>query len=73
MAARYCGFSINLNIPQYREQLDDGKKTELDERANRLYRRAIQNHGYNVSEFCWEVDAWHTVFGVIRDDEAFLM
>jgi hypothetical protein len=68
IAASYCGFSINLNIPQYREQLDNDKQAELDKRADLLYQRAIENHCYNVSEFCWEADAWQLVFGPIRDD-----
>jgi hypothetical protein len=73
MAASFCGFSINLDIPQYREQLDNEKQNELDKRATLLFRRAVQNHSMNVSEFCWEADAWHTVFGLIRDDGAFRM
>jgi hypothetical protein len=73
MAADYCGLSINLDIPQYREQLDDEKQNELDKRATLLYRRVIQNYCMDVSEFCWEADAWHAVFGPIRDDEAFRM
>jgi hypothetical protein len=46
-------FCPNLNIGQYRESLSDKKKTELDERATKLYRRAIRNQLYKASEFCW--------------------
>jgi hypothetical protein len=73
MADTWSKFCPNLNIPQYRESLSDKKKTELDERATKLYRRAIRNQLYKASEFCWEVSAWNDVFGLLYDDERFLM
>jgi hypothetical protein len=45
------------------------KKTELDERATKLSKRAVCNQLYKSSEFSWEVCAWHDVFGLILDDE----
>ena len=49
------------------------KKTELDKRAARLYKRAIGNQLYKSSEFGWEVCAWHDVFGLVMDDKALRM
>jgi hypothetical protein len=73
MADRLSKFCPNLNIPQYRESLSGKKKTELNERATKLYKRAIRNQLYKASEFCWEVSAWNDVFGLLYDDERFLM
>ena len=73
IADSFCKFCPNLNIPQYRESLSDEKKTELGERATKLYKRAIRNQLYKASEFCWEVSAWNDVFGLLYDDERFLM
>jgi hypothetical protein len=63
MAAEFCGFSINLNIPQYREQLGKDKQDLLDKRASVLHQRTVENHCFSVSEFGWEADAWHNVLG----------
>jgi hypothetical protein len=57
----------------YRIQLSEEKTKELDHRANRLTKRAYQNEHFKGSEFSWEADAWHDVFGLIRDDDAFRM
>jgi hypothetical protein len=73
MADTWSKFCPNLNIGQYRESLSDEKKTELDERATKLHKRAIRNQVYKASEFCWEVSAWNDVFGLLYDDERFLM
>lgn len=73
MADSRSKFCPNLNIPQYRESLSDKKKTELDERTTKLYKRAIRNQLYKASEFCWEVSAWSDVFGLLYDDERFIM
>ena len=69
----FCKFCPNLDIPQYRESLSDEKKDELDERISKLLRRAISNQIYKSSECCWEVSAWSDVFGLLYDDERFLM
>ncbi|KAF4610405.1 hypothetical protein G7Y89_g15713 [Cudoniella acicularis] len=71
MADRWSKFCPNLNILQYIEPLSDKKKTELDQRAAKLYKRAIRNQLYKASEFCWEVSAWNDVFGLLYDDERF--
>ena len=73
MADSWGKFCPDLNIRQYRESLSDKKKTELDQRATRLRKRAICNQVYKASEFCWEVSAWNDVFGLLYDDERFLM
>ncbi|KAH6619652.1 hypothetical protein B0J18DRAFT_434662 [Chaetomium sp. MPI-SDFR-AT-0129] len=69
MAKTWARFCPNLNIPQYRETLSEEKKTELDQRATKLWRRAIRNHFQKSSEFRWEVCAWHDAFGLIMEDE----
>jgi len=73
MANAWCKFCPNLNIRQYRESLSEKKQTELDGRTTRLHKRAICNQIYKASEFCWEVSAWNDVFGLLYDDERFLM
>lgn len=73
MADSWSKFCPNLNIRQYRESLSDKKRIELDQRATKLYKRAICNQMYKASEFCWEVSAWSDVFGLLYDDERFLM
>lgn len=73
LAQQWCRFCPSFDIPKYRETLSDDKKTELDRRTNKLVRRAITNHLYKSSEFCWEVGAWHDVFGLIFDDEGLTM
>lgn len=73
MSADWAKFCPNLNTPQYRETLSDEKKTELDERATKLAKRASCNKVYALSEFCWEVSAWNDVFGLLYNDERFLM
>lgn len=73
MADTLSKFCPNLNIRQYRESLSDKKQTELEQRATKLYKRAIRNQLYKASEFCWEVSAWNDVFGLLYDDERFLM
>ena len=73
LAQKWGRFCPNLDIPQYREPLSKEKKTELDKRATKLYKRAITNQLYKASEFGWEVSAWHDVFGLIMDDKALRM
>lgn len=73
MADLLSVFCPKLNIPQYRESLSQKKRTKLDERATTLNRRAIRNHLYQASEFCWEVSAWNDVFGLLYNDQRFLM
>ncbi|KAL1857448.1 hypothetical protein VTK73DRAFT_8093 [Phialemonium thermophilum] len=73
MAQSWARFCPNLNIPQHREPLSEEKKTELDQRASKLFKRAIANQLYKSSEFGWEVCAWHDVFGLIMDDERLRM
>lgn len=73
MAKTWAQFCPNLNIPQYREPLSDEKKTELDQRSAKLFKRAIRNQLGHSSEFGWEVCAWHDVFGLIMDDEGLRM
>lgn len=45
----------------------------MDKRARKLFRRAVQNQIFGASEYIWEADAWHDVFGSIRDDDTFRM
>ena len=73
LAQQWGRFCPNLDIPQYREPLSEEKKTELDKRAAKLYKRAVTNQLYKSSEFGWEVCAWHDVFGLIMDDKALRM
>ncbi|KAL6693215.1 hypothetical protein J3F84DRAFT_401105 [Trichoderma pleuroticola] len=73
MAKIWAEFCPNLNIPQYRESLSKEKQEELDKRASTLRKRAISNHYFASSEFCWEVSAWNDVFGLLYDDERFRM
>jgi len=73
MAHIWARFCPNLNTREYRESLNDKKQNELDQRATKLSRRAICNQFYKASEFCWEVSAWNDVFGLLYDDERFLM
>jgi hypothetical protein len=73
MAQSWARFCPNLNIPQYREPLSEEKKKELDQRADKLYKRAIGNQLYKSSEFSWEVSAWHDAFGLIMDDQGLRM
>lgn len=73
MSKSWARFCPNLNIPQYRESLTDEKKTQLDQQATTLSRRAISNQIYLSSEFCWEVSAWNDVFGRLYNDERFRM
>jgi hypothetical protein len=70
---RWSKFCPNLNAEQYGESLGEIKKTELYERAMKLCKRAIYNQLHKVSEFCWEVSAWSDVFGLLYEDERFLM
>lgn len=72
-AASFGKFCPNLDTTQYRESLSEKKKTELDQRAAKLCKRATCNQVYKASEFCWEVSAWKDVFGLLYDDERFLM
>ncbi|KAI1506256.1 hypothetical protein F5X99DRAFT_366115 [Biscogniauxia marginata] len=69
IAKSWCPFYPNLNIPKYRESLSEENKAELDQRADKLYKRAGRNLVYQSSEFSWEVCAWHDVFGLILDDQ----
>ncbi|KAL6816729.1 hypothetical protein V8C40DRAFT_77420 [Trichoderma camerunense] len=73
MAKVWAKFCPNLNIPQYRETLSKEKQEELDKRAYNLKKRAISNHYWSSSEFCWEVCSWNDVFGLLYDDERFRM
>ncbi|KIW14799.1 hypothetical protein PV08_07584 [Exophiala spinifera] len=69
MARRWCKFCPILDIPLYRDQLNEAKQQELDKSASALSLRAIGNTLYKASEFCWEVDAWRFVFNSISDDK----
>ncbi|KAM7190145.1 hypothetical protein V8F33_009622 [Rhypophila sp. PSN 637] len=73
MAKTWARFCPNLNIPQYVEPLSEEKKTELSQRATKLFKTAIRNQVGHSSEFGWEVCAWHDVFGLIMDDEGLRM
>jgi hypothetical protein len=73
LAKEYGRFCPEQDMERYRTQLSEEKKTELDCRTNRLAKRAIQNQHFMASEFNWEADAWHDVFGLIRDDDTFRM
>lgn len=73
MAETFCKFFPNFDIPEYRTGLSDEKKTELDRRAFRLFKRFIRNQFYEASEFGWEVCTWHDLFGLIMDDERLRM
>lgn len=73
MAQSWVRFCPNLNIPQYREPLSEEKKRELDQRATKLFKRAIGNQLYMSSEFSWEVCAWHDAFGLIMEDQGLRM
>ena len=73
MADKWTKFCPDLNTGQYRESLSDNKKTELDQRATKLHKRATSNQFHKASEFCWEVSAWNDVFGLLYNDERFLM
>ena len=73
MSQQFGQFCPNLDIPGYREHLSEEKKTELDQRATKLFKRSITNHLHRSSEFCWEACAWHDVFGLILDDEGLRM
>ena len=66
-------FWPELDIPRYRNRLSEEKQTGIDERARKLFRRAVQNQIFEASEYGWEADAWHDVFGLIRDDDTFRM
>ncbi len=68
--ARFCP---NLNTVQYREALSEEKKTELDQRATKLSRRACANLLYKSSEFGWETCSWFDTFGLIMDDRVLRM
>jgi hypothetical protein len=73
LAKEYGRFCPVLDITRYRTQLSEEKRTELHCRTNRLVTRAQQNKHFMASEFNWEADAWHDVFGLIRDDDTFRM
>lgn len=73
MAAKWCRFCPNLNIPQYKSTLSEAEKTELDKRSLKLSTRASVNAVYEPSEFRWEACAWQDVFGPLLDDEALRM
>ncbi len=73
MTGSWSPFCPNLDILQYRESLCDEKKTELEQRAVNLQKRAINNQIYKSSEFSWEVSAWNDVFGLLYDDQRFRM
>ncbi|KAH8746817.1 hypothetical protein F5883DRAFT_585265 [Diaporthe sp. PMI_573] len=69
IAKTRCKFFPNLDISQYRESLSEGKKTELDQKCNELFRRATENQSDRPSAHYWEVCAWIDVFGLMHDDE----
>ncbi|KAJ9145312.1 hypothetical protein NKR23_g5288 [Pleurostoma richardsiae] len=73
IANKWRVFCPNLNVPQYTGSLSEEKKLDLNERADKLFKRAMNNHVSNSSEFRWEVCAWHDVFGLILDDEGLRM
>ncbi len=73
VAQTWCKFFPNFDSPEYRKGLSDEKKTELDQRASRLFKRSIRNQFHEASEFGWEVCTWHDVFGLIMDDESLRM
>ena len=73
MAKAWCRFCPNLDTPKYRQHLSEEKKTELDQRATKLFKRAITNQLHKSSEFCWEVSAWNDAFGLIFNDEGLRM
>jgi hypothetical protein len=66
-------FWPELHIPHYRNRLSEEKQADMDKRARKLFRRAVQNQIFGASEYIWEADAWHDVFGSIRDDDTFRM
>jgi hypothetical protein len=66
-------FWPELHIPHYRNLLSEEKQADMDKRARKLFRRAVQNQIFGASEYIWEADAWHDVFGSIRDDDTFRM
>ncbi|KAF2124637.1 hypothetical protein P153DRAFT_252837, partial [Dothidotthia symphoricarpi CBS 119687] len=70
---RPCKFCPDLDVMRYSAQLSEEKNAELVHRADRLSRRAILNHHFEASEFNWEADAWHDVFGLIREDDTLRM
>lgn len=73
IAKRFCKFFPTFDSPEYRKSLSDEKKTELDRRADRLFKRFIRNKLYEASEFGWEVCTWHDLFDLIMDDERLRM
>jgi hypothetical protein len=66
-------FWPELNVHHYRSRLSEEKQTAMDDRASKLFNRAMRNHVLEASEFNWEADAWHDVFGLIRGDDTFRM
>ena len=73
LAKAFGRFCPNQDMISYRTELSEEKKSELDRRSSHLIKRACQNQFFGASEFNWEADAWHDVFGLIRDDETFRM
>ncbi|KAH7092085.1 hypothetical protein FB567DRAFT_588395 [Paraphoma chrysanthemicola] len=72
-AQDFCKFCPDLDFSHYHEQFDEEKEADLDRRASELSRRALHNRVFEASEFNWEADAWHDVFGLIRNDDTFRM
>jgi len=68
LAKSFCNFLPNQNVHEYREQLTENEKNDLDQRADTLRRHSLQSYFDEVSESTWEADVRSDVFGKVRDD-----
>lgn len=62
-------FTPNLDVLKYKETLSKAQETKLHSRAANLAWRAAGAQSYDVSEFYWEVCAWHDIFGLILNED----
>ncbi|KAK0761817.1 hypothetical protein N5P37_004616 [Trichoderma harzianum] len=66
-------FIPDLNVTEYLKTLNEPQEKELRNRAENLTWRARRVDVPAVSEFYWEASAWHDVFGMINNDDNFIL
>ncbi|KAM6477666.1 hypothetical protein HDV62DRAFT_202305 [Trichoderma sp. SZMC 28011] len=66
-------FIPDLNVTEYLKTLNETQEKELRNRAENLTWRARKVDVPTVSEFYWEASAWHGVFGMINNDDNFIL
>jgi hypothetical protein len=69
----YVNFFLNMNFPEYFFSLDKKKQERVEYQVVDMINHARQSFYESPSDFSWEADVRHDVFGVIRDDSRLRM